>query len=203
MSVAGFDFRALNQRFLATPETGQPLNLAGQYGVSVVKAPVGPAWRCIGIYHLAPDENNRRHNVFVDVLDEQGKRLRSPLIRWTWWIDQPVQTVRLDKPDDEPATDIPVEKSYTVTLWVDGDGLRSDSVASLHVRHADEGVQNTYGHHSFYVVFQRRRGDIIAPPGPVEPPVDNDELAALRAENAQLRAAITSALAALATVGAT
>ena len=48
------------------------------------------------------------------------------------------------------------------------------------------------------------QGAVITPPveKPVGPPVDSDELAQLRAENARLRAAITDALAALGPVGA-
>lgn len=200
MSVVGFDFQRLNRVALSTLQP--PVNQAEGYGVNVVKAPAGAAWRCIGVFHLASGENNGRHNVFVDVLDENGNRTREPVINWTWYIDAPVQTVRLDKPDDEPAADIPVEKSATVTIRINGGGIPSDSVGNLHTRHNDEATGNTYGHHSFYVVFQRQRSAIIAPPvDPVDPPA-SDELAQLRAENAMLRAAITNALAALGTVGA-
>lgn len=194
MSVTGFDFRALNQRFLTADQ--QPVNLAGQYGASVVKAPAGPAWRCIGIYHLAPDENNRRHNVFIDVLDEQGKRVRYPTVRWTWYMDAPRQMRVLDKPDNEPAADIPIEKAYTVTLWVEGDELPSDSVGNLHTRHPDEGVQNTYGHHSFYVVFQRQGAIAGRPDGtdgmdkPVDPLPVAINIAALRAQIGRVRAEV-------------
>lgn len=162
MSVAGFDWQRLNRVALSTLQP--PVNQAAGYGANVVKAPPGPAWRCIGIFHLAPEENRGRHNCFVEVLDEQGDRDRSPIINWTWYMDAPQQTVRLDKPDNEPAVDIPVEKSYTVTLRVNGAGLPSDSVGGIHTRHPDESQGNTFGHHSFYVVFQRQQGSVITPP---------------------------------------
>lgn len=189
MGVTGFDFQSLNRKYLQ-----QPSNDAAQYGASIIPVPANrTAWRCIGIYHLQPDENRGRHNVFIDVLDEAGRRVTSPpnvpTIRWTWWIDGPPQTTRLDKPPTEPACDIPLESKATVTLWVDGDGLPSDRVGNLHSRHPDEGSGNTYGHHSYYCVFQRKpAGVIIAPP-----PTDN-ELDKLRAENARLRTALLSAL---------
>lgn len=186
MSVAGFDFQQLNRVALSTSQP--PVNQAANYGVSVVKAPPGPAWRCIGVFKLAPQENRGRHNCFIEVLDENGNRTRQPVVNWTWYMDAPTQTVKLDKPANEPAADIPVEKSYTVTLRINGGGLPSDSVGGIHTRHADEGEGSTYGHHSYYVVFQRRQGSIIAPPvdpDPIDPPAG--DLTALQAENAKLR----------------
>lgn len=188
MSVTGFDFQNFNQKYLQAPA-----NDAIRYGASIVPVPASrTAWRCIGIYHLRPDENRGRHNIFIDVLDEAGNRVQTPTIRWTWWIDGPQQTTHLDKPLTEPACDIPLESKATVTLFVDGDGLPSDRVGNLHTRHADEGEGNTWMHHSYYVVFQcKPAGVIIAPP-----PIDT-ELDRLRAENARLRAAVLSSLALL------
>lgn len=167
MSVSGFDWQRLNRVALSSLQ--QPVNQAADYGINVIKAPTGSAWRCIGIFHLAPHENRGRRNCFVEVLDENGLRTRQPTINWTWYMDAPTQTVRLDKPDDEPATNIPVEKSYTVTLRVNDGGLPSDSVGGIHTRHANEATGNTWGHHSFYVVFQRQGNAVIAPPDPVDP----------------------------------
>lgn len=171
--LAGFDFQRLNLRFLGSLQ--QPVNLAADYGVSITPTPAGDAWRCIGVYHLPPEENRGRHNCFIEVLDEHGLRTRTPLIKWTWWIDATVQTLRLDKPDNEPAADIPLEVKSTVTLRVDGGGLPSDSVGNVHTRHNDEGAEkwNSYGHHSFYVVFQRQGTGAVVPPvitTPIEPP---------------------------------
>lgn len=192
MSLAGFDFQALNRKYLQ-----QPANDAANYGASIVSAPAGDAWRCIGIYHLKPSENKGRHNVFVEVLDPHGDRIRLPHITWTWWIDAPTQTRQLDKPDNEPAADITIDKGATITLQV-ADGLPSDSVGNLHARHNDEGSGNTWGHHSFYVVFQLKRGNVATPPvEPQKPPIlppDNggsatdQRLSALEAEVKRLTA---------------
>lgn len=162
MGLAGFDFQALNRKYLA-----QPANDAAYYGVNIVSAGPGTAWRCIGVYHLKPTENNGRHNVFVEVLDEQGNRTRQPQIAWTWWIDAPIQMRKLDKPNDEPAADIPIDKSATVALRV-ADAFPSDSVGNIHTRWADEGTGNSIGHHSYYVVFQLQRRGTVTPP--IDPP---------------------------------
>lgn len=165
-SLAGFDFQALNRAFLA-PEASESFNRAAHYGVTVLPAqstPGQPYWKVIGLYHLSPDENNRRHNAFIETLDESGARVQNPALRvgWIWEgkNDGPAEPKALDKPADEPATDIPLEKNMTVTLWLEGDGA-SEQVAGLHARHADEpggeGSGNSWGHHSFYIVFQRAR----------------------------------------------
>lgn len=190
MGLAGFDFQGLNRKYLA-----QPANDAGNYGASIVPAQASEAWRCIGIYHLTPTQNNRRHNVFIEVLDESGRRTNQPQIAFSRWMGNAVELRSLDKPDGEPAADIDIYNEDTITLWVAG-ALPSDSVGNLHTRHNDEGVQNTVGHHSYYVVFQLKRGTVVVVP-PVEPPVlpppvdpptepDVDRLTAIEAELARL-----------------
>ena len=165
MSLSGFDFQSLNRKYLT-----QPANDAANYAASIAKAPSGTAWRCIGIYHLTPSENNGRRNVFVEVLDEGGNRTRAPQIAWTWWLDAPTQYRQLDKPNSEPAADIPIDSGATITLRVYGLGIPSDSVGNLHTRWADEGAGNTWGHHSYYVVFQLQWGIVVTPP--IEPPTE-------------------------------
>lgn len=187
--LAGFDFKRINLRFL-NDIFNQPVNLAADYGVNIQRSPAPTAWRCIGVYHLSPGENRGRHNCFIEVLDENGLRTNAPTIKWTWWIDAPEQTVRLDKPADEPAADIPIEAKSTITLRVDGDGLLSDTVGNIHTRHADKDPNqwNSWGHHSFYVVFQKQSGS-IAPPtpeGPTEPTQPALTLESLAAKVAEL-----------------
>jgi hypothetical protein len=115
----------------------------------------------------------RRHNAFVDVVDENGQRVRDPNLRiaWSWegrQGDQAAPPKALDKPDNEPAGDVPIEKNMNLELWLEGDGLASDHVVNMHPRHPDENgsngeAQNTIGHHSFYLLFQRTRNGITAP----------------------------------------
>lgn len=192
MGLAGFDFEGLNRRFMAA---GSLVHLA--LGYNVLVRPVstsGWAWRCIGIYHLLPDENRGRRNVFIDVLDERGRRVRQNVaIKWQWADDGPVQLRKLDKPDSEPAADIPIDKGASITLSVDDGILTSDVVTGISSNHTDEGVGNTRFHHSFYVVFALLRSAVITPPvidPPVVPPSNAAILAQLdvvQAELAKLR----------------
>lgn len=167
MGLAGFDFQALNRKYLA-----QPSNDAANYAVSIIPAGPGTAWRCIGAYHLKPTENMRGHNCYIEVLDEAGNRTRQPQIAFTRWIDAAIELRKLDKPNDEPATNIDIYKGDTITLRV-ADAFPSDSVGNIHTRWSDEGVnaQNAVGHHSFYVVYQlQRRGTVTPPIDPPKPP---------------------------------
>lgn len=160
--LAGFDFQALNQKYLA-----QPANDAANYGVSIMRTKAANCWRCIGAYHLTPSQNRGRHNVFIECLDENGNRVKDAVISWTESMDRPTQTKRPDKPDNEPATDIPLNAQDTVTVTVsDGIARDSDSVGNLHFRHTHLG---DWGHHSYYLVWQRQSGIVTEPP-PVEPP---------------------------------
>lgn len=195
--LAGFDFQHLTKR--AMTSLLQPVNLAVQYGVNIVPARGDKVWRCIGVFHLTPNENRGRRNCFVEVLDESGLRTYEPTIKWSWWIDASTQTLKLDKPLDEPAADIPIEAKSTITLRVDGGGYPSDTVGNIHSRHADEGPEkwNSWGHHSFYVVFQLQSGNVVTPPTPgpsepTQPPTLTVEqrLTALEADNKRLWAAL-------------
>lgn len=156
-----------NSKFLREPCGAQ--NVAN-YGVQVAPASATAAalsWKIIGIHHLSPEENQSRHNAFVEVLDENGQRCKDPNLRvgWSWAgrsNDQQAPPAPLDKPDNEPAGDVPIEKGMELEIWIEGDGSPSDRASKLSTHHADEPgpngeLWNTMGHHSFYVVFQRMR----------------------------------------------
>lgn len=175
ISLAGFDFAALNHQYstIATP-----INDASNYGVAIQPATVAASatyWKAVGIHHLTPDENRSRHNIFLDVLNESGERVREALIGWTWEGNQePPPPKALDKPDNEPGADIPIFDGL-LRVWVQG-SEPSDTVTGLHYRHADERnsageILNSHGHHSFYVVFQRMRNT-----GATDPNVDGGEV---------------------------
>lgn len=149
-----FDFKAYNKKYL----TAQGQNdAAAHYGVAVAAAAAVEGetiYRCIGVHHLTGEENGGNHHVFIDVLDQDGNRLRSERIAWTWHgrqPDEPARPVNIDKPDSEPGANIGLDMSQVVSVWVDN--AISDVVANLHTSHADEDPGNTIGHHSFYVVF--------------------------------------------------
>ena len=167
IGIAGFDFEMLNRQFISN---ATPSNDAGSYGVSIQPAGVAAGsiyWKAVGIHHLTPDENRSRHNIFVDALNESGQRAKEMSVGWTREDnDHPPSSKRLDKPDNEPGTDIPIFDG-TFRVWIDG-GEPSDLVTGIHYRHADERngrdeIFNSFGHHSFYVVFQRTRKGASAP----------------------------------------
>jgi hypothetical protein len=197
------DINHYNALFLDSP--GQ--NDAAKYGVKL--AHPGPNreagagctrgeditfFRCIGIHHLTPDENAGNHHIYLDVLNEQGQRMRQTQIEWTWdgrQLDEPAPPVTIDKPDTEPGTNIPLNWAQTASVSVQDNP--TDTVTNLHTRHPDEGDNggNTRGHHSFYVVFQLQSGDGVPPPTqppPTEPPTTECEQLLIRI--AELDAAI-------------
>lgn len=165
-----------NQQFLENP--GQ--NDAEAYGVRIQRAPAA-AMRCIGVHHLTGPENRGNHHIYLDVLDEDGERLKGAVILYTWQghPSDPLK-VTCDKPDHEPAANIPLYPGQIVTLWVDtGDVIgASDQVSGIHTAHPDEDAGNTRYHHSFYVVFQLRSPGTPAIPERPTPPPNVPEYAA-------------------------
>lgn len=146
-----------NAAFLANP--GQ--NNAAGYGVTVKPAdtlPGQPYWRVIGIHHLTGDENRGNHHVFCDVLDEQGKRIKGARIGILNSNLPPVYAV-IDKPDNEPGANAPMSSGDLLALYVHGEHP-SEKAQGFRSTHPDEEIGNTWGHHSFYVVWQRvKAGD--------------------------------------------
>lgn len=142
--------------------------LSPGYDVRIVPAdvPAGQTWwKIVEVRHLTPEENDGRHNLFADVLDESGVRDRNAALRlvWTWdgrRLDELAPPKSFDKPDTEPATNIDLYMGQRVAAWVEGDGLLTDRVENIHTNHPDEraangALLNTIGHHSFHVTFQR------------------------------------------------
>jgi hypothetical protein len=135
-------------------------NNAADYDVSVEEARVAPGteyWRAIRIYHLAPHENNGRHHIFLDALSPEGQRVRDSEAHITWEGGQ--QTVRLDKPDNEPGANFPMWKWQICSVRMLG--MPSDTVHGLRTNHPDEPNPggstsgNTLFHHSFLIEFQK------------------------------------------------
>jgi hypothetical protein len=164
------------------------INADSKYGVQIVEADVAEGetyWKVIGVHHLVPEENVSNHNVYMEVLDEQGNRVRNPIVwaGWTWEGRRPnerADPVPLDKPDAEAAGNISLHFPQTAAIWIKGNNRdandKSDRVEKLHIRHADEPLPdgrllNTLGHHSFYIVFQRTRKTTAAPVPPPATPV--------------------------------
>lgn len=149
----------------ATPVPTVTINHAEAYGVGISHNGERPRWNVVSVYHLSGAENGGAHNVFVKVLLPNGERDRNQDLRigWSWEGQQPgevAQPARLDKPDGERGHgDIPIEKGVIATVWIEGDGSHSDYVYGLHSMHPDEEAGNTWGHHSFVIVFQKAVSD--------------------------------------------
>ncbi len=143
---------------IADALSGGTVNDAVAYGVEIQPAQVEKGqkyWKVIKVHHLSPVENHGNHNIYVDLLDEDGNRIYGAKVRMTWQNGQGEATI--DKPENEPGTNFPLWKHQVGT--VEGVGLPSDKVVNLHSGHPDEpgppAWGNTLFHHSFYVVFQR------------------------------------------------
>lgn len=168
-----FDFKKWRDKFLAEPG----YNDAGQYGVKVVQSTSNTEsvyWRLIGLHHLTPDENRGCHGLMVDVVDENGIRLNSVPVNWSWEgrrPDEPARPLVLDKPDNE-VKDLVIWPNQTVSAWVTDNG---DMIFGIKTTHPDEpddsgDLGNSIGHHSFYAVWQRVPGG-----GPVPEPEPEPE----------------------------
>lgn len=139
-----------NAKFLANP--GQ--NDAEAYGVTIALAtvPLNQAYfRIIGIHHLTGAENVGNHHVYLEVLDENGQRINGAFVGFV--NNNLTGSVMIDKGDNEPGANIPMNSGDTFN--VKASGLTSDEAKGFHTRHKDEEIGNTWGHHSYYVVFQR------------------------------------------------
>jgi hypothetical protein len=154
---------------IADALAGGTVNDAVAYGVEIQPAQVEKGqqyWKVIKVHHLSPEENHGNHNIYVDLLDEDGNRIYGAKARMTWEGGQGEATI--DKPENEPGTNFPLWKYQVGT--VEGVGLPSDKATNLHSGHPDEpgppAWGNTLFHHSFYVVFQRKIKD-------GEPPKEN------------------------------
>lgn len=159
-------------QYLANP--GQ--NDAKAYGVQIVYS-AAPQWgeryyAVIGVHHLTGKENGGQHNVFCEVLDENGQRLKDAVLIVSN-VNNTVSHVKADKSENEPAANFPMFSKDTLTVSVAGT-VASEKVSGLHTRHADEESGNTLGHHSFLIVFQLKRVGTGPTNPPVEPPEEEE-----------------------------
>jgi hypothetical protein len=157
--------------YLANP--GQ--NDALRYGVEIVHSAV-PQWgevyfKVIGIHHLTGSENGGQHNVFCEVLDEEGKRIQGAVLIASN-VNNTVNHILADKGPNEPAANFPMFSKDELTVWVAGNtpsekvrGLRSAGVEGL----PDEPGNSRY-HRSFLLVFQKRRVGPAPDPQPEPEP---------------------------------
>jgi hypothetical protein len=151
----------------ADHDSGPPFNDAEAYGINVEPVRVAPGqwyWRVVRVHHLAPEENNDNHHIYLDVLDPAlpdaanvlGGRVFGAHLKVTWEGGESLVTV--EKPLGEPGGNFPMWKAQdcaVVALGLEGHELPSDRVTGLQTHHPDEAPGNTWGHHSFSVIFVR------------------------------------------------
>lgn len=141
----------------------------------ILPAPDGTAWRVKTLRKLTPVENRGSHHIFI-YAEKNGSDIRgdSLAVRWGWeGMDEPPHVAFLNKPSNEPATNIPMMPRMIVWFEIcDLLGVPSDRVIGLHTDYPDEAQPsdgmggNTLYHHSFEVRMALDAED-TAPPGDV------------------------------------
>lgn len=150
-------------------------NEAQKYGVSIIPAVVLPPsthyWKAVLVRKLSVGENGGRHNIYVDVWDEKGLPCRGRqdiLVAWGWEgqrVEEKATPKHLDKPDGEPMAVIDLYPRAKTWVQLITEGTQSERVQGFTSALPDEGPDVTYGHHSYYVRFQRVPHEItFAPP---------------------------------------
>jgi hypothetical protein len=149
-------------------------NDAQGYGVAIVPAIAAPGawyWQAVRVHHLTPEENSGSHHIYLDILDpatapdpgSMGGRVFGARARITW--DGGEQIVTIDKPLNEPGTNLPMWKWQVcdaIALGLPGEELVSDRVTGMHTGHPDEAAGNTLFHHSFSLTFLKvRNPDVV------------------------------------------
>ncbi|MEW5960786.1 MAG: hypothetical protein AB1801_23925, partial [Chloroflexota bacterium] len=168
-----FDFKKYRQDFLVSNSV---INDAARYGVTIepADAPEGSwYWKIIGIHHLQPGENDGKHNLFIDAVDEKGAR-RAEKVAWTWVgrkANEAAPPLVLNQPEAVPAGNLAIWMNQTISARIEH--TYSDAISNVHTRHPDEPTGNTMGHHSFYVVWQWTKKE-EKPKPPVIPPASGD-----------------------------
>lgn len=166
---------ALTQQWIRAAKAGEPpYNNAYAYGVSIQPLPAMEAdtFKVIGVHHLSGSENRGNHHIFCDVLDHNGHRIGGSklMLRNNFALET---TATVDKPYYEPGTNFPMWSNYgAVSVSVMHKGIPSETATGMHIQHNDEEPGNTWGHHSFLIVWQltKRRSPSLPPIVPPQPP---------------------------------
>ena len=145
-----------------------------KYGITYtdIKVPKGMKGSILlGVRHLTGAENNGNHNIYFTVLDTNGD-----------WLNEhdPSKIGRVDVNFcgttsmtvlDKPKSDLTMGNSpmwgecNECSVWFEAEDSAhggfdyKEIISGFSTRHADEDPGNTWGHHSFHVVF----GSIIGP----------------------------------------
>ena len=160
------DVAHYNRQFLAAGQDGQPVvnDVRDEFEIGIrtlsqADLPAGAThyWRVVGIHHLNGAENGSNHNVFCDVLDEEGHRINGVELELNQTTQDPLHAV-LDKPAIEPGTNFVLYKTSNADIsvrWPRDNPLPSEAGTGFKIDRAGHEPGNSWGHHSFYIVFQR------------------------------------------------
>ncbi len=163
-----FGTRAGKLRFPLDIETlrEKPRNDAEHYGVIIqpVRVTEGkPFWQVLHVHHLTPEENRGDRALYIEVLDEEGRRVPNVTVR----IRGPKGEVTQTLISDPKKPGLRVEMDKWSFYEVEVKGLPSERVIGLSAAHPREGRGNPEGRHSFLIVWQRTRRAVTRP---IEPP---------------------------------
>lgn len=118
-------------------------------------------WTVEAVHKLTPDENQGKHHIYIILLNDNHEFIYSPpfetKVEYTWEgrrEDELAPVVALEKKYPEPIANIPMYKGQKITVWIKDSDFGSDSVSGLTVDLPDESTGNTYGHHSYLIVFK-------------------------------------------------
>jgi hypothetical protein len=159
----------------------RPLANVGAQNCAIERAKTdGYAWRCVAVYHLSPEENQGKHQVFVDVLNSIGqwvfsgdRQFTALRVGWTWEgrrLDEPAPLRFFEKREPEPKAQVDLYKGQTVSIWIDSSDHPSDKVHGLRSDVEIGTWGNTLFHNSFVVLFQLTNA-ISVSITPVDPPL--------------------------------
>lgn len=144
--------------------------------VSALVSPGQAYWKIAYIGTLPGSVNNGNHHVYIDAIDETGKRIIGTKGRWGWEgmsNDEYAKTgpFVVDKPANEFGGNVAMtswgqllEVTTSREMFPFGDNLKSDRVVRLHHGYPALEQGNYPGHTSHYVVFLRVPATAPGPP---------------------------------------
>lgn len=130
---------------------------------NIDSADIDPAWRCVWLERLRPEESQGAHSVYIDLLDSSGNRIPATntiKIAHGWSGNAQEFTSPCEKDSPEPVANVPIFAGARVWVEINDGVAQSDIVMNL-----DSGS----GHDSHYAIFQWQRAN--APTQPTNPPV--------------------------------
>lgn len=149
------DVKEVSEDMLASPDVVLP-DAKYEIAIETKQRAPGVYWQVKGVRHLLPSENNGNHHCYFGLFDESGNPIMGSFVDWNWAHNSGPKPppVICDKPyPQEPMGNLPIAGNMEwVEVWM---GDNSDRIYNIRSTHPDEKPGNTWGHHSFYVVFQK------------------------------------------------